>query len=130
MSTLLKRILFIVILLWIAYGIYRIIDRPGANELKENVVTTTQDTARSFGFDKSEIEEIFDPVVDKASESLWDPVEIVTEKNIIITNPEIKEPIIVEQKPIVEKEVKVIKKKATTKKTTSSSSNVLFQLFK
>lgn len=118
MSTLLKRIIFVAILLWIAYGIYRLIDRQWASELKENVVTTTQETAKSFGFDKDEVEELFDPVIDTSLESLWEESEIVSEKSIVVTDPEIKEPVIV--KPTT----------TTTKSTTTSSSNILFQLFK
>lgn len=124
MSTLLKRIIFVAILIWIAYGIYRLIDRQWASELKENVVTTTQETARSFGFDKDDVEELFDPVIDTSSESLWEEPEIVSEKNIVVTDPEIKEPEIKE--PVVTQPTV----KTTPKKTSTSSSNVLFQLFK
>ncbi len=124
MPTLLKRIIFVAILLSIAYAIYRLIDRQWANDLKENVVTTTQETAKSFGFDKDEIEEIFNPVIDSSTESLWDKPEVVMEKNIVVTDPEIKEP--VETQPIIEKTTT----KISPKKTTTSSSNVLFQLFK
>ena len=127
MSTLLKRIIFVVILVWIAYGIYRLIDRQWASELKENVVTTTQETARSFGFDKDDVEELFDPVIDKNSEYLWEEPEIVSEKNIVVTDPEIKEP---EIKEPVATQPTAKTTTTTTKKTTTSSSNILFQLFK
>lgn len=125
MSTLLKRIIFVAILLWIAYGIYRLIDRQWASELKENVVTTTQETARSFGFNEDDVEELFDPVIDTGSESLWEESEIVSEQNIVVTDPEIKEPVITQ--PAVKSTTTT---KITTKKTTTSSSNILFELFK
>lgn len=122
MPTLLKRIIFVAILLSIAYGVYRLIDRQWANDLKENVVTTTQETAKSFGFDKDEVEEIFNPVIDSSTESLWDKPEVVTEKNIVVTDPEIKEPTTTQ--PTMKTNT------TTTKKATTSSSNILFQLFK
>jgi len=130
MSTLLKRMIFVAILLWIAYAIYRLIDRQWASELKDNVVTTTQETAKSFGFDKDEVEELFNPVIDTSSESLWEEPEIVSEKSIVVTDPEIKEPVVVQQTTTTTITTKPTIKTTTTKKTTTtSSSNVLFELF-
>lgn len=123
MPTLLKRILFIAILLTIAYWIYRLIDKQWADDLKDNVVTTTQETAKSFGFDKDEVEEIFNPVIESSSESLWDTTEIIYENNIVVSDPEIKEPVTTQ--PTTTKTNTTVKKTTTT-----SSSNILFQLFK
>jgi hypothetical protein len=123
MPTLLKRILFIAILLTIAYWIYRLIDKQWADDLKDNIVTTTQETAKSFGFDKDEIEEIFNPVIESSSESLWDATEIIYENNIVVSDPEIKEPVTTQ--PTTTKTNTTVKKTTTT-----SSSNILFQLFK
>lgn len=124
MSTLLKRILFIVIILWIAYGIYWLIDRKWADELKEDFVTTTQETVES-------LKSVKDNVVSDSEESLGDVSEIIEEKKIIVTDPEIQEPVIVQ--PTTKTTItKTTTTKTTTTpiKTTSSSSNILFQLFK
>lgn len=68
MSTLLKRILFIVIILAIAYGIYWLIDRQGADELKDDIVTTTQKTVEDFV--ETTTENILQPVSNTGGESL------------------------------------------------------------
>lgn len=124
MSTLLKRIIFIAIILGIAYGIYWLIDRKWADELKQNIVTTTQKTVESLtATGNTDSGEIIDT-----------PKEIVVEKNIVVSDPEIKEPVTT---PTPAKTtIPTTTKKTTTtpssptKSTTSSSSNVLFDLFK
>lgn len=122
MSTLLKRILFITIVLAIAYGIYWLIDRQGADELKDDIVTKTQKTVENFV--DTTTENVLQPVSDASVESLWDYNEILPEKNIVVTNPEIKEPVV--QEPVKTTSVKT----SSPKKASTSSSNILFQLFK
>lgn len=114
MSTLFKRIFFILILLWIAYGIYWLIDRKGADELKENIVTTTQETVETF-------KSINDDTLSNSEETLGNISEVIAEQNIVVTDPEIQEPVVIQ----------TTKTTTTTKpKSTSSSSNILFDLFK
>lgn len=128
MTTLIKRIIFIVILLGIAYGIYWLIDRKWADELKENIVTTTQKTVESLITTWSSwgnfatTEEFFD-----SSE------EIIIEKNIIVNDPKIEEPTNTintfspTPAPTTKKTTPSTSSSSTTK---SSSSNILFDLFK
>lgn len=123
MSTLLKRILFIVIILAIAYGIYWLIDRQGADELKDDIVTTTQKTVEDFV--ETTTENILQPVSNTGGESLWDYNEIFPEKNIVVTDPEIKAPV-VQTTP----KTTPVNTTSSPKKPSTSSSNILFQLFK
>lgn len=120
MSTLIKRIIFIVILLSIWYCIYRLFDRQWANELKDDIINKTQETTESFIDDTQELKEQFDQNLENSVLETYSWV--ITEQNIIVNDPEIKEPIV---------QPTIIKKTSTNKpKTTSSSSNILFELFK
>lgn len=122
MSTLIKRIIFIAIILAIAYGIYWLIDRNWADELKNDIVTTTQKTVDSIY--SNDNTGTIDPVLD-TPELFNNSYEAIIEKDIIVIDPEIKEPIITE--PTVKQATKP-KTVITTKKP--SSSNILFDLFK
>lgn len=109
MTTLIKRVIFVIILLSIIYGIYRLIDKKWASELKETVVNTTEKTVESFGLNEDDIEEIFNPTFD-----------------VVVTDPEIKEPITTE----IQEKPKATITKINTKKTNTYSPNILFQLFR
>jgi hypothetical protein len=127
MSTLIRRIIFIAIILGIIYWIYWLIDRKWADDLREDVINTTQKTVESLGGESINQEDIIEPVVDGTTESLWSYEEILPEKNIVVTDPEIKEPVVTQSTNTI---TKTTTTKTTTKKTTTSSSNILFQLFK
>lgn len=89
MFTRIRRIIFVAILAFIIYWIYRLIDRNSATELKDNVVDKTQETASNVN---SGIKENFDYLFDWNKESLDDSTLTTSWKNIVISDPEIVGP--------------------------------------
>lgn len=130
MSTLIKRILFIAIILGIVYWIYWLIDRKWADDLKDDIITTTQKTVESLGGETTNQEDTNESVFGTTTESLWNYEEIVSEKSIVVTDPEIKEPVVPQTTTETTTKITTTKTTTTPTKTTSSSSNILFQLFK
>lgn len=127
MTTLIKRIIFIAIILGIAYWIYWLIDRKWADELKENIVTTTQKTVESLIATWSTWENFTTP------EELFDSSEeIIIEKNIIVNDPTIEEPTDKTNSPtpVVAPTPKQTTPSTPSSTTKGSSSNILFELFK
>lgn len=118
MKTLIKRIIFILIILWIIYSIYWFIDRQGAKDLKESFVDTTQETIQEIKKDSSLDSE----------EPLGDISEITSVGNIIVSDPEIKEPELSNpDKPIIQETNTSTSSPKTS--TSKKSSNILFELF-
>lgn len=115
MTTLIKRVIFILIVLWLIYSIYWFIDRQWAKDLKESFVDTTQET----------IQEIKDDSFLDWEESLGDISEITSVENIIVSDPEIKEP----ELSNPDKPTTTTSTSTSTTKTSKPSSNVLFELF-
>jgi len=155
-----RRIIFVAIIVFIAYWIYWLIDRNSADELKDDLVDKTQETASTVW---SWIKESFDYLFDSEKESLDGNISWT---NIIISDPDIIEPVeytstwynqdqsetldnedwdktigtwsnvslnttpITNDKTTTTNDTKTTTTATTIKKTSSSYYNILFQLFK
>lgn len=119
MPIFIRRIIFVLIILGLGYWIYRGISERIHNFSKD----TLQNTWEVTEIKSASLDEILDK-------------EIIIEKKIIITNPEIKQPTesFVEKEKIVEENIveeKIeVPVKSAKKKTTTSSSDILWELFK
>lgn len=134
MITLIKRIVFVLIILGIIYWVYWLIDRPGADKLKEDTINTTQEITESFGLNKKDIDDIFDENSDNQLkiEPEFFVEKVVVEEAKIETPEEIKEvekESVHETKTTTETQTKTTTK-TTTKSTNTKETNILQQLFK